>query len=180
VICRNREELDMVIDLVEEWSNVNEIAVNKKKSGILVIDNDRNDTHQNRGYPVKLTYKYLGIKLDSQLSPLTGLEEVKKKLDIYLSRNNWINKSTLAPKNLINLSTYYQRSRMVYGMSCFLYMCKIIDTVERGNLRYTKSILGPSNQVNSDRLRRILNRPLDRHSLWVLMRKNMKKYKDHF
>jgi len=56
VICRNREELDKVIDLLEKWSNVNEIAVNKKKSGILVIDIDRNDTHQHRGYPVKFTY----------------------------------------------------------------------------------------------------------------------------
>jgi len=83
-----------VIDLLKKWSNVNEIAVNKKKSGILVIDNDRNDTHQHRGYPDKLTYKYLGIKIDIQLSPKTGLEEGKKKLDIYLSRNNWINKST--------------------------------------------------------------------------------------
>jgi len=59
-------------------------------------------------------------------------------------------------------------------------MSKIIDSFERGNLRYTKSILGLSNQVKSDRLRIILNRPLDRHSLWVLMRKSMKKYKDHF
>jgi len=31
VICRNREELDKVIDLLKKWSNVNEIAVNKKK-----------------------------------------------------------------------------------------------------------------------------------------------------
>jgi len=61
--------------------------------------------YQHRGYQVKLTYKYLGIKIDSLLSSLTGLKEVKKKLDIYLSRNNWINKSTLTPKNLINLST---------------------------------------------------------------------------
>jgi len=107
----------------------------------------------------------MGIKLDSQLSPLTELEEVKKKLDIYYSRNKWIKKSTLTPKSLINLSTYYQRSRVVYGMSCFLDMSKIIDSVERGNLRYTKSILGLSNQVNSDRLRIIFNRPLYRHSL---------------
>jgi len=113
-----------------------------KKNGILVIDNDRNDTHQHRGYPVKLTYKYPGIKLDSQLSLLTGLEEVKKKLDIYLSRNNWINKFTMTPKSLINLSTYYQRSRMVYGMSCFLDMRKIIDSVERGNLRTLNQFWG--------------------------------------
>jgi len=33
MICRNREELDKVIDLLEEWSNLNGIAVNKKKVG---------------------------------------------------------------------------------------------------------------------------------------------------
>ncbi len=48
---------------------------------------------------------------------------------------------------------------------CFLHMSKVIDSVERGNLRYTKSILGLSNQVNNDRLRIILNRPLDRISV---------------
>ena len=133
-----------------------------------------------KGYPVKVTYKYLGMKLNSQLSPLTGLEETKKKLEVYLMRSNWINRSTLTPKSLINLSMYYQRSRVIYGMSCFLDVKGIIDAVERGNLQYTKSILGLSNQVSSDRLRIILNRPLDRHSLWVLMRKNMRKYKNHF
>ena len=56
----------------------------------------------------------------------------------------------------------------------------IIESVERGNLSYTKSILGLNNQVNSDRLRIILNRPLDRHCLWALMRKSMRKYKNHF
>jgi hypothetical protein len=176
VICKNKQELDKVIDLLEKWATENEIAVNKKKSGILVVDNDKNNMHQYKGYPVKVTYKYLGIKLNSQLSPLTGLEDTKKKLDVYLMKNNWINRHTLTPKSLINLSTYYQRSRVIYGMSCFLDMKGIIESVERGNLKYTKSILGLSNQVNSDRLRIILNRPLDRHCLWVLMRKTMRKY----
>ena len=180
VICKNKAELNKVIDLLEGWATSNEIAVNRKKSGILVIDNDRNDMHHHRGYPVKMTYKYLGIKLNNQLSPLSGLEETKKKLAVYLMRNNWINKFTLTPKSLINLSMYYQRSRVIYGMSCFLDMKNIIESVERGNLQYTKSILGLSNQVNSNRLRVILNRPLDRHMLWVLMRKSMRKYKNHF
>ena len=69
---------------------------------------------------------------------------------------------------------------MTYGMSCFPDMKGIIDKVERGNMQYNKSLLGLINQVCSDRLRIILNRPLDRHSLWVLMRKNMRKYKNYF
>lgn len=180
VICKNKQELDKVIDILENWATTNEIAVNKKKSGILIVDNDRNNMHQYKGYPIRVTYKYLGMKLNNQLNPLSGLEETKKKLDVFLMRNNWINRFTLTPKSLINLSMYYQRSRVIYGMSCFLDMKNIIDSVERGNLKYTKSILGLSNQVNSDRLRIILNRPLDRHCLWVLMRKNMRKYMNHF
>ena len=180
VICKNKQELDKVIECLGNWATVNEIEVNKKKSGILIVDNDRNNMSKYKGYPIKVTYKYLGMKLNSQLSPLTGLEETKKKLEVYLMRSNWINKFTLTPKSLLNLSMYYQRSRVIYGMSCFLDMKGIIDRVERGNLQYTKSILGLSNQVNSNRLRVILNRPLDRHSLWVLMRKNIMKYKKHF
>ena len=78
VICKNRQELDKVIDLLENWATTNEIAVNKKNSGILVIHNDSNDMHQYKGFPIKVTYKYLGMKLNSQLSPVTSLEETKK------------------------------------------------------------------------------------------------------
>ena len=134
VICKNRQELDKVIDLLESWAITNEIAVNKKKSGILVIDNDRNDMHQYKGYPVKVTYKYLGMKLNSQLSPVTSLEETKKKLEVYLTRSNWIYKFNLTPKSLINLSMYYQRSRVIYGMSCFLDMKGIIESVKEAIL----------------------------------------------
>jgi len=136
--------------------------------------------NQYKGYPIKVNYKYLEMKLNSQLTPLSGLEETNKKLDVYLMRNNWINRFTLTHKSLINLSMYYQRSRVIYGMSCFLDMKRIIYSVETGNLKYTKSILGLNNQVNSERLRIIMNRPLDRQSLWVLMRKNMRKYKNYF
>ena len=180
VICRNKEELNLVIDKLEEWSRVNEIAVNPKKSGIMIVQNDRRDTDNHRGYPIKTTYKYLGIKINSNLDPRIGLEEINSKLEIYLKRNNWINKHNLTPKTLVMLASYYQHSRVIYGMSCFLDKREVIDSVERGNIRYTKSILGLSNQVNSNRLRVILNQPLNRHMLWALMRKTYKKYIDHF
>jgi hypothetical protein len=37
VLCRDRRELNTVIDVVENWSKCNLIAVNKKKSGIMRI-----------------------------------------------------------------------------------------------------------------------------------------------
>ena len=66
-----------MIELLENWAATNEIEVNKKKSGILVVD-DRNNMHQYKGYPIRVTYKYLGMKLNSQLYPLLDLEETKK------------------------------------------------------------------------------------------------------
>jgi hypothetical protein len=107
VICRNKEELDRVIDALEKWSLENEIAVNKKKSGILTIDKDRHDKHKYREYPMKVTYKYLGIKLNRQMCPRAGLDEMNKKLEVYLSRSNWINKKCFSPKSLITLAGYY-------------------------------------------------------------------------
>ena len=65
-------------------------------------------------------------------------------------------------------------------MSCFMDKKDIIEAIERGSMRYTKSILGLSNQVNGNRLIVILNQPLNRHILWVPMRKTKKKYIDHF
>ena len=49
-ICKNKHELDKVIELLENWATTNEIAVNKKKSAILVVDNDRNNMQQYKGY----------------------------------------------------------------------------------------------------------------------------------
>ena len=34
--------------------------------------------HQYKSYPIRVTYKYLGMKLNSQLYPLLDLEETKK------------------------------------------------------------------------------------------------------
>ncbi len=64
-------------------------------------------------------------------------------------------------------------------MSNFLDLPKVIDKVEQLSMYYTKSIFGYSNQLNSNRLRLILNRPKERHTIWVIL-KTLKKYKEHF
>jgi len=54
------------------------IYVNMKNIGILLVDCDLNKVYQHRGYPVKVTYKYLGIKINNEFSSLTGLDHTKK------------------------------------------------------------------------------------------------------
>ena len=57
VICKNKIELDLVIYRLNIWSELNEIAINKKKSGILIIDNYRNDMNEYQLYIFKITCK---------------------------------------------------------------------------------------------------------------------------
>ena len=128
---------------------------------------------------IKVTYKYIDMKLNSNLRLLSGLEETKKIRSVF-DENNWINRFNLTLKSLINLSINYQSSIVIYGLSFFIDMKNIIESVERGNLKNTKSILWLKNQVNSKRLRIILNRPLERHWLWVLMRIKIRKNMNHF
>jgi hypothetical protein len=54
VICRNKEELNIAINRLEEWSRANEIAVNKKKNGIMIVYNDRRNMNEHRGYRIKI------------------------------------------------------------------------------------------------------------------------------
>lgn len=180
VICKNPAELTNAMNIVQTWSDNNDIAINKKKSGILVVDQDKGGKSEINKYPVKITYKYLGIKVKNSLCPMTGLMDTNNKLDVYLKRNSWLMKQHFTPKSLVTLSMYYQYSRIGYGMSCYLDRQDIIEKVEGYSMKYTKSILGLSNQTNSDRLRLILNRSKERHLLWVLLRKNLKKYRNHF
>jgi hypothetical protein len=146
----------------------------------MCIHNSKNDKTHINGYPVKLSYKYLGITMDQNLSPHQGLMQINSKLEVYNKRNSWLIKKYFTPKSLVCISQYYQFSRLGYGMSCYLDNKDIIDRVEKHSIRYTKSIFGLSYQVNSDRLRLILARPREKHMLWVLLRKTLRKYKKHF
>ena len=70
VICDGDSRLFEAMDLIETWAGQNDIEVNKKKSGILVIQNDKNKEKEYRGYLVRKWYKYLGIRLKKELNPM--------------------------------------------------------------------------------------------------------------
>jgi hypothetical protein len=106
--------------------------------------------------------------------------EAREKLNEYIKRNTWLFKKYFTPKSLATISLYFQQSRIVYGMSSYLDMKKIIDKVESWTIFFAKSVLGLHNQVNSNRVRLALCRPKVCHNLWALLRRNIRKYKDHF
>ena len=87
VICDGEHRLYEANDLIDTWTGQNDIEVNKKKSGILVIQNDNNKEKEYRGYQVKNWYKYLGIRMNKELNPMVHLEETRKRLNVYIKRN---------------------------------------------------------------------------------------------
>lgn len=53
----------------------------------MIIDNDKGCRENIRAYPIKLSYKYLGLTLDTQLSLIASLDTVKNKNEAYFRRN---------------------------------------------------------------------------------------------
>ncbi len=62
--------------------------INKKKSGILVIHNHSMHDEDINCYPIKNNYKYKGIKLDANLSHVTDVYTVNKRLSNFLKESN--------------------------------------------------------------------------------------------
>ena len=72
VIGINEENLRKAIKICEEWSEENEMQINKKKSGIL-LHNKKNipqrvsKEEKILGIPLCISYKYLGVHIDLSL-----------------------------------------------------------------------------------------------------------------
>ena len=74
IICKDLKELNIAMDLVENWGKSNKVIVNKKKSGIFILNRRAYGEDDNiRGYPLKNWYKYLGITMNYNLDPTNHL-----------------------------------------------------------------------------------------------------------
>ena len=113
VICKNKDEILKVMDIIDIWAKNNDVLINKKKSGILVLKRQKNNIDNINDYPIKGNYKYLGAEINNEISPMTHLYIVNKKLSDYLKRNNWLLKTYFSPKSLLLLANYYQISRLI-------------------------------------------------------------------
>jgi hypothetical protein len=180
VICSDEEELLRAMDVLDKWSMENEIMINKKKSGILIVDCQKTERKEIEGYPVKVNYKYLGIILNKAIDPRGSVILINNKLKGYLKRNDWIVKRFFTPKSLIVLSKYYQESRIIYGLNPFLDMGDVIDIAQRAALKYLRSLLGLKNNVSIKRSRVVFGLPKLEHQLLLRLVKNLSKYESHF
>ena len=180
VICRDEKELALTIRRLEEWAARNHIAVNRKKSGIMVIHKDTKRWTMFRGYPIVNKYKFLGVTMNQNLNPMESLKNNNARLSVYLKRSTWLMKKYFTPKSLITIHNYFQKSRMVYGMNCYLDMKTIVDKVDVSGLMHTKAILGLSKRASSRGLMATLGTQPIRYKLLPRLVKSIFKYENHF
>ena len=179
-INRDLNELHKTIDGLESWSTNNIIAVNKKKSGILIINDDGVDSRTIRGFPVVSEYNYLGVLIDSKIKPGRHVAKVRAKLKVYLSKNRILQQKYFTPFSLLRLMEYFVKSRLTYGMACFLDMKLQIQKLNLLLMEHLKSLFGLPINTSHKRLQLTLGEPDIQVRLALRLLKLCHKYVKHF
>ena len=79
ILCEGRNQL---INIIDKWSTLNKIKVNKLKSGIMILKNNDNTNENNiEEYPIINEYKYLGILIYDKMNIKKHIGNIDKKLD---------------------------------------------------------------------------------------------------
>jgi hypothetical protein len=179
-ITEDETQLHQTITTVENWCVRNNMEINKKKSGILIINEDTLDCSKIRGYPVVNSYKYLGLKLNSQVNPKSHISDINNKLVDYLKRNFLLRKSYFSPFSLIRLIEYFVKSRLCYGLCCYLDSKASMDKIQNTIITHIKSIFGLPVHTSHKRIQLVLGEVSIAKKLAVRLLNNWYKYKSHF
>ena len=179
-ICRDLSELHKTIEIIEKWTIENKIPINRKKSGILIINDDGVDSNLIKDIPVVTEYNYLGVLIDNKLKPGFHVTKIKKKIKIYLSKNKMLQQKYFTPFSLIRIIEYFVKSRLSYGISCFLEVKTQINRIDLILLQHIKSLFGLLINTSHKRLQLTLGEPEIRIRLAIRLLKNWYKYHDHF
>ena len=174
VICYEKPQLDKVTEILERWSIENKIEINKKKSGILMLQGTTVLKTLN-GFPIVDNYKYLGVTMNSKLNCPWHLHKTKKRLEEYIHRNKLLLDKYFSPRSLLKIFNYYQKSRLTYGMSSFMELDGCMTKLESNFMLLMKSILHLGDSCNHKRLLATLGLPRVRTKLLIQLLKNLKK-----
>jgi hypothetical protein len=179
-LCEDYNKLEKTIDILETWCYNNKIEINKKKSGIIIINGDSLDSSCIRDYNVVNEYKYLGIMLNSSLNNYSHINNINEKIKIYLKRNKYLHREYFSVNSLLCIIEYFIKSRLSYGMCCFLNNKKAISSLHKTLMRHIKSILGLPEYTSHRQIQLVLGIPDIEITLLLRLVKNLKKYKEHF
>ena len=181
-IIADRYQLDKCIDILDNWSALNGIAINRKKSGIMVFDRvpDLCEERSYREYPIVDMYKYLGVYVNERLTLEFQATTGGHKLQKYIDRNKLLIRKYFSPRSLIKIFNYYQKSRLVYGMSSDLIHANSVRRLNTNIMKLIKNILGLPSGTRNTRLLLTLAVPNLASRLTIQLLKNLKKLKRFF
>ncbi len=79
VIVGSAKEIDKALKELENWCVLNNMEVNRAKSGIMLVEGEMDENILN-GYPAVSTYKYLGMNLSKKLDTKSHLGCITEKI----------------------------------------------------------------------------------------------------
>ena len=159
VLCEGRSQLINAIHIIDKWSKLNGINVNKLKSGIMIVNNYKIDENNIEGYPIIKEYKYLGILINDKMNIQNHIGNIDKKLDEYFERNYVLNKRYFSVKSIMLIFGYFHKSRLLYGLPAFIDQKSRINRIDNVMVRNIKRLLNITTRTNSNRLKITLGLP---------------------
>ena len=180
IICKNDEELTRGIETLRKWSKANDIMVNEKKSGILILNSDNIDADYIHGFPVVDHYRYLGVIINSKMSAKGHIMAQNRKVNAYFDKNFMLLKKYFTPFSLVRIVNIFVKSRLSYGLCCFLDSPACMKALDNSLLRHLKSIFGLPKLTSHKLIRVVLGEPELRTRLSLRLLKNWHKHKKHY
>jgi len=77
IVGLTNKKLKQAMNITEEWTQANQMTINKKKSAIIyhrINGKKLKKRREYHGYPIVSEYKYLGVVIDNKLSYKQHLE----------------------------------------------------------------------------------------------------------
>jgi hypothetical protein len=179
-LAENLAQLKEVSEICKKWSLENGIEINFKKSGVLILGGDNTDPTELENFPVVSEYKYLGVTLNSHLTPMTHIYLLNRKLKEYFRRNSFLHKKVFSVSTLTTLVDLFVTSRASYGMCAFLDSPSILKIIEQTILRHLKSILGLPKETSHKKIQLVLGEPDLRVKLALRLLKIWHKHREQF
>ena len=159
VLCDGRNQLNNVIKIIDKWSKLNGINVNKNKSGIMILKNDIKEKDNIDGYPIIREYKYLGILINFKMNIQNHIGIINKKLDEYFKKNFILNKRYFSVKSIMLIFGYFHKSRLLYGLPAFIDQKSKIERIDNIMITNIKKLLKLAKRTNTERLKIALGLP---------------------
>ena len=180
-ICKDLLQLKASIKVIEDWCKLDDIELNKKKSGILILnDNGLNTLKSVSGIPVVDEYKYLGVLLDNNINPARHITLTSERVSAYFKRYGWLRKKYFSPSSLMTIIELFIKSRLTYGMCCFMGVERNLTRLDQSIMRHIVSILNLPKNISFKRLRIVLGEPEIHVRLSIRLLKVYHKYRRHF